>query len=52
MWFQLRQVDFYELIILCSLVCAKFVCISASKVTNGLTLGCFEVVVHGIVEWK
>lgn len=50
MGFELRQVDLNELIVLRTLVGLELLGVRAGKVTNILTLGGPEVVVHTVVE--
>lgn len=50
MGLELREVDLNELVVLGTLVLAELLCVFAGEVTNVLTLGSGEVVVHAVVE--
>lgn len=52
MWLELAQVDLDELIVFGTLVFTEILGIRSREITNGLTLGGLEVVVHTVVEWE
>jgi hypothetical protein len=49
---ELREVDLNELVVLDTLVRAKTVGVSAGEVTDLLSIGGGEVVLHTVVEWE
>ncbi len=50
MGFKLRQVDLDHLVVFGTLILTEFLGVFAREVTDGLTFGRLEVVVHAVVE--
>lgn len=46
------KVELDQLIVLCSFILLKFSSVSPGKITDGLSLGSLEILVHAVVEWE